>query len=469
MALVDWMGQAFFKIGISKLNPKMHLFLSARARGSSQIISNKIDEALTKLSDCDSVYWVHVASAGELEQVIPICQELSLRKPSHFIVSYFSPSAIDFVHKVPNTLVHFSLPFDRGTHFRILFKGLRECKKFKAVLFVRYEIWPAFFKSILDFDIPMLLVGAVARKTKTGFGGALSALVQNQFYKNFSAIFVSKKEDINFFKKLLPLDSKSTVVFSGDPKWTRAIQRSHSHTIKSSSAITEKDYFRHLVKKNSPLVIIFGSPHAAEQEVAFQLAVQIKENNDLQKNGVRIVCAPPETNVQTKQFWQTRAIEFGISLGCFSEFKTNSVISGFDLLLLDTMGDLADLYSVSDIAVIGGGFDGKLHNTLEPAAFGAAVLAGHKIQRAPEAEELLKLGALKVFYSTDELFQFLLSCCKVRSAESAKNHHSALSELNLLSSRAKLAFKDLPNTSEVICSHIVNLEIREVFEKSPDL
>ena len=38
------------------------------------------------------------------------------------------------------------------------------------------------------------------------------------------------------------------------------------------------------------------------------------------------------------------------------------------ILIIDQIGILANLYKYSDIAFVGGGFSGKLHNILEAAA-----------------------------------------------------------------------------------------------------
>jgi 3-deoxy-D-manno-octulosonic-acid transferase len=48
-----------------------------------------------------------------------------------------------------------------------------------------------------------------------------------------------------------------------------------------------------------------------------------------------------------------------------------------DVVLVDRVGVLGDLYALADVAFVGGGFhDAGLHSVLEPAAFGAPVLFG---------------------------------------------------------------------------------------------
>ena len=61
------------------------------------------------------------------------------------------------------------------------------------------------------------------------------------------------------------------------------------------------------------------------------------------------------------------------------------------MLIIDSIGLLAQLYNYSDISFVGGGFSGKLHNILEPASSNNAVLFGPKHQKFLEAVELIKL------------------------------------------------------------------------------
>jgi 3-deoxy-D-manno-octulosonic-acid transferase len=59
---------------------------------------------------------------------------------------------------------------------------------------------------------------------------------------------------------------------------------------------------------------------------------------------------------------------------------------------------LNKIYKYADISFVGGGFKNKgLHNILEAATFGNAIIFGNKIAYFPEALELVKVkGAISV-------------------------------------------------------------------------
>jgi 3-deoxy-D-manno-octulosonic-acid transferase len=73
---------------------------------------------------------------------------------------------------------------------------------------------------------------------------------------------------------------------------------------------------------------------------------------------------------------------------------------------------LSSLYQYADIAIIGGGFSGKLHNILEAATFGIPILFGPKHHRFQEANEFISVGAAFAFSdqkSLDDNFNSLLN------------------------------------------------------------
>jgi 3-deoxy-D-manno-octulosonic-acid transferase len=62
------------------------------------------------------------------------------------------------------------------------------------------------------------------------------------------------------------------------------------------------------------------------------------------------------------------------------------------VILVDCIGLLHQLYQLANITFIGGGFTGKLHNILEPAAYGIPVVFGPKHSKFPEADEFIEKG-----------------------------------------------------------------------------
>ncbi|MFM7724548.1 MAG: 3-deoxy-D-manno-octulosonic acid transferase [Bacteroidota bacterium] len=73
------------------------------------------------------------------------------------------------------------------------------------------------------------------------------------------------------------------------------------------------------------------------------------------------------------------------------------------IILVDSIGLLTQLYQLGNLALIGGGFSGKLHNILEPAAYGLPVFFGPKYDRFPEASLFIEREIAESFSNEDEL------------------------------------------------------------------
>ncbi|OFZ67457.1 MAG: hypothetical protein A3D92_19035, partial [Bacteroidetes bacterium RIFCSPHIGHO2_02_FULL_44_7] len=86
---------------------------------------------------------------------------------------------------------------------------------------------------------------------------------------------------------------------------------------------------------------------------------------------------------------------------CYSACEKGAALPE-KILVLDTIGQLANAYSYGSVAYVGGGFSGSLHNILEPAVFGLPVLFGPKHKRFPEAQQFIDEGIGFSVQSTEE-------------------------------------------------------------------
>ena len=76
-----------------------------------------------------------------------------------------------------------------------------------------------------------------------------------------------------------------------------------------------------------------------------------------------------------------------------SRASTTPTQSTADVVVVDRVGVLGELYALADIAFVGGGFHAAgLHSVLEPAAFGAPVLFGPRIENSRDAALLAQRG-----------------------------------------------------------------------------
>ena len=75
------------------------------------------------------------------------------------------------------------------------------------------------------------------------------------------------------------------------------------------------------------------------------------------------------------------------------------------VVLVDSIGVLAEIYRAGRLAYVGGSFTTGVHNTLEPAVTGMPVLFGPVIQNAEEAGQLVARGVGFVLRRPSEALQ----------------------------------------------------------------
>ena len=76
--------------------------------------------------------------------------------------------------------------------------------------------------------------------------------------------------------------------------------------------------------------------------------------------------------------------------------------SNSNILIIDCIGKLTSIYSIADIAYVGGAFGKGLHNILEPATYGVPVIFGPKFNKFQEAIDLVNLKGCFVISSKSE-------------------------------------------------------------------
>ncbi len=80
----------------------------------------------------------------------------------------------------------------------------------------------------------------------------------------------------------------------------------------------------------------------------------------------------PERFKEVENLAKSLAEVNGLSFNLYSADGLKS-----NIVLVDTMGELIDIYAISDIVILGGAFE-KIggHNALEPAYFGCKIITG---------------------------------------------------------------------------------------------
>ena len=309
---------------------------------------------------------VHVASFGELEQAKPIIARIRDQFPEvHLHLTFFSPSGYE------NTIGKYSAanfisysPED----------GKRQVREFLDVvrpdlyLFVRYDVWPNLITELEGRDVPTVLFSATLSESSAR-GSLLVRSFVRRVYQKLDRILTTGVTDRERFERLGVARDHLAVV--GDTRFDQVLQRKAA----SHKPATSLMNFASRARSAGKLVLVAGSTWPEDEAHLLEL--------DAAK--VALIIAPHEPSPECLDRL-SRSNPDSIRLSQLDEAAHANVI------IVDSIGKLFDLYRHADIAYVGGGFSAGVHNTLEAAVWGSPVLCGPNHLRSREIADLMKAG-----------------------------------------------------------------------------
>ncbi len=155
-------------------------------------------------------------------------------------------------------------------------------------------------------------------------------------------------------------------------------------------------------KKPDVELIVAGSTHEGEEESILKSFVEYRKQSDAK---LAVVPRHPERFEAVFLLMKKYADKNSLTLSRFSQDKEFTT----DMVLVDAMGELNNIYAISDIAILGGAFreDVGGHNPLEPAHFGCKIITGKHFFHQ---KELFKYVHHVQYVEGDEIHKALMTC-----------------------------------------------------------
>jgi len=321
-----------------------------------------LDRIQKEVQTEDHPIWVHCASLGEFEQGRPVIERLKQQHPEiKILITFFSPSGYEVRKDYEYASYIYYLPPDSKRNAR----RFLELVKPRVAIFVKYEYWLHYLTALNDKNIPTYLISARLRADQIffkGYGGLFRKALGN-----LTGIFLQDQASSELAQSIQLNNTR----ILGDTRYDRVAETvSNAQEMKGLSAFID-----------GAKVFIAGSTWPVDEEFILPFIGAASEK-------FKYILAPHEVNEQ-----HIKEIEQALSV----PYVRYSEINDGDLkkarvLIIDNVGMLSNLYQYGDIAYVGGGFTGALHNILEPAAFGMPILFGPKFSKFPEAAELIEAG-----------------------------------------------------------------------------
>jgi 3-deoxy-D-manno-octulosonic-acid transferase len=313
--------------------------------------------------------WMHAPSVGEGLQARPILERARERRADlQLAYTYFSPSAVKLAERMPADFRDY-LVFDAASDAAAAIDALAPT----ALVFSKLDVWPN------------LVAAARARSTKLGMVSATlsrhssrqSLVARSLLREAYASLDAVGAIDGGDADRLVQLGVRQeTIEVTGDTRydqvWDRAARLDRTQPV-----------FATLVSDRPTLVA--GSTWPADEQVLLAAVAQLRRATP----DLRLIIAPHEPTAEhlaPLDAWAKRCGAAYARLG-------DSMASVADVVIVDRVGVLGDLYGLASIAYVGGGFHSAgLHSVLEPAAFGAPVIFGPRFEMSRDADLLLQHG-----------------------------------------------------------------------------
>ena len=287
--------------------------------------------------------WFHSCSMGEVRAIKPLIKEFEEESN----ISVITNTGFDEAKAICKN-VRF-LPFEIFLPFWIV--------RQKVLVVMEAELWYMLFLIAKKKGAKTLLINA--RISDKSYKSYLRfRFFYKKIFKNIDKVFAQSEIDK---QRLQELGARSVEVIGN---------------IKLAQLPSKKALF----EKPNITTIVAASTHEGEEELVL---------NAYNKEFGKLIIVPrhPERFLKVEELIKNYVKDKNLT---FHKFSNKEDFSS-DIVLVDIMGILNDIYEISDITILGGAF-AKIggHNPIEPAFFGNVIISGKNIFNQKSLFECIK-------------------------------------------------------------------------------
>ncbi len=331
------------------------------------------------------VIWLHAVSVGEIIASRPLLKALRKRYPGHaIVVTNTTETGKTTSAGFPEIDLCLYFPFDFLLSVRSLLRSVRP----QIIIVMETEIWPNFSRQASLHNVPLIL--ANGRISDRSFNRYLTfGWFFRPALRCFSAICMQSET------------GRQRIAAIGAVPETIRITGNLKNDIPSHQVHEEER--RRLRRRYSipeeGCVLTAGSTRDGEEQHVISAYRKLAE----EIGNLFLVLVPrhPKRTGEIAVLLENAGLRYHKR----TELQENSLLLHGEVLLVDTVGEMMNLYALSDIAFVGGSLvplGG--HNLLEPASVGVPSVFGPYMSNFSEIEALvLQYGAGIQIHTPEEL------------------------------------------------------------------
>ncbi|MBI4610688.1 MAG: 3-deoxy-D-manno-octulosonic acid transferase [Candidatus Rokubacteria bacterium] len=314
--------------------------------------------------------WIHAVSVGEATAAIPLVEGIHELWPEiNIVVSTATPTGAKIVReRLGHCATHCYFPLDLPGPAR------RALRAISPTFFVALEteLWPNFFRELRRWEIPAMI--ANGRISDRSF----------RRYRLVRAFLGRVLGQISLFAMQSAEDARRIIALGAAPERV-VVTGNLKAALPPHHAGGETLWRRLLGLTGEEPVWIAGSTHKGEEEVVLDAFLRLRTRHP----SLVLVVAPrhPERAPEVERLIRIRGLE---------PVRRTALPGGAGprpVIVLDTVGELAQLYEVAAVVFVGGSLvQWGGHNMLEPALRRKPVLFGPHTENFRESAELLLIA-----------------------------------------------------------------------------
>ena len=309
------------------------------------------------------VIWIHAASVGETNSVIPLIKELIERNKQIFVLlttsTFTSSQLIKKKELSSENFQHNFFPLD----VQFLVKKFLNYWRPKLVIFIDSEVWPNYLLEISKREIPlMLLNGRISMKTFKRW--KIIPNLSKKLFSLYDLCLASSKESEKNLKEL----GVRKVKFIGNLKFCAVIKDEKGNGVIKSIP-------------NDVYVWCAASTHPGEEEMI------LKTHSLLKQKGLNIITIiiPRHINRSPKIL----AICNYVKLKSQIIRSHSEILKGTEILIINSIGEMSKYFFACRSIFMGKSFSEKLikvggQNPIEAAKCGCKIYHGPYVSNFKE-------------------------------------------------------------------------------------
>ncbi|WP_296868080.1 glycosyltransferase N-terminal domain-containing protein [Thermovirga sp.] len=325
-------------------------------------------------------FWIHAVSVGEVQAAFPMVKAMGNAASCSALLSTITPTGRCMARKLLGDSVRLIYyPWDAPW---VVKRALDRISP-RAYIAVETEVWPNLLYGLKKRNIPAFL--ANARFSERSFRKALKhRKLWCSLLENFRKIMARTEADSKRFIEIGVRPDK--VVVTGDCKIDALLARRQAVDVEG---------LKKKLNLEGSKVLLAGSTHEGEEDVVLDAFSRLTYKG----HKVRLILVPRHPQ-RAKKLASEAASKTGKRVALLSQMQRD-----WEIIIVDQVGVLFELYGVVDAAFIGGSLVPKGgQNILEPASWGVPIQHGPFMDDFYEASrELIRLSSARVVRTAEEL------------------------------------------------------------------